>query len=654
MICVIGIAFVLLVCCSWRNGWRDALLRGFVLFGVAVACSTEILSGAHALARWPVFVFWCLVCGAAGWAAWRRRRAIRFPPLRMGLVDGIAFLGIGCTLALTLVAAIASPPNSADAMAYHMPRVIYWAQQRSAAFFPTDYLNQIILQPLAEYLMLHTYLLAGDRFANLGQWLGSGVSIAGVSLIARNLGASRRGQAVAALFCATLPNGILQASGAKNDYLTAGFLVSFVYFAQRWSKQFAKGDAVNSACALALALLTKATAYLFAPGMVIAVLCSIAHPRLKKLGEFAAMCAAAIFLFNGPQYWRNFSFSGSPLGYDSAQGDGKFRWRNERFGWRETASSLLRNTSEQLGARSERWNRGVYDAVLRAHRRIGINPGDPATTWPGEQFQPPRNANHEADAPNRWQLFLLILSAALLAWRGPRLTPLLYLAGVAFGFVFFCFYLKWQPFLARMFLPLFVMASPVAGLAIESTRSTAIQVVLCLFLLNNARPALFENWVRPLEGPHSVFRVSRREQYFADLGQFHTREETIASAQAADASGCSTIGVDTSQFQVEYPFLAIVRQLNPHAIFIHTGVTNPSAKFYSDRRTGRGGVLSRDRKKAAAAFRCAPVTEEDPRPCAVVCMKCAGLSGKAAEYSGVGPAVKFGDFVVFAKGPRER
>src|SRR5205814_9533115 len=131
--------------------------------------------------------------------------------------------------------------------------------------------------------------------------------IVGVSAIAGALGLSTRGQAVAALICATLPNAILQASGAKNDLLLACWLVCAVYFAVR-------GESKWMALAAGLALATKATAYLFLPPLLLA-----AVPKWRK--RDVAWLAGAVLIINGPQYVRNLRFSGSPLGYDSAQGD---------------------------------------------------------------------------------------------------------------------------------------------------------------------------------------------------------------------------------------------------------------------------------------------------------------------------------------------
>jgi hypothetical protein len=260
---------------------RDLLLRSMVFLGVAAALLTEVLSLFHWLRPVPIGVAWAAIVAAFVWKI--RPAVVRPRPLEAILAGAIAAI-----VGVVAVTALLSPPNSADAMAYHMPRVIYWAQAGSVAFFPTPYFNQVMLQPLAEYLMLHTYLLSGgDRWINLitcGAFAGC---IAGVSAIAREMGLSSRAQAFVALFCATLPNAILQASGAKNDMLLALWLVCVVYFAVRREPMWL-------GLAVGLALATKGTAYLFLPPMLLA----LGAWRRREI----AWMAAGVLLINTPQY----------------------------------------------------------------------------------------------------------------------------------------------------------------------------------------------------------------------------------------------------------------------------------------------------------------------------------------------------------------
>ena len=582
---------------------RDHILRAAVFTGAAALTITELLSPIHLLKFWPLGVAWLLA--AAAWVRFRRRDPAgwRFRPLETGLAAITA--AIAGVVAWT---AILSPPNSADAMAYHLPRVVYWAQSGSVAFFPTPYLNQIMLQPLAEYFMLHTYILSGgDRLINLVAFAAYAGSIVGVSSIAAAFGLNTRSQAWAALFCATLPNVILQGSGAKNDSLLAFWLVCAVYFAIR-------RDAPWLALSAALALATKGTAYLFLPPLM--VYAAVVLPRRQL-----AWIAGAICILNGPQYARNLQLSGSPLGFDSAQGNGVFRWRNEHLTWQSAVSNVLRHASEQLGARSPRWNQSVYDAVLGIHRALGIDPQSPDTTWPGAHYAPPLNANHEANANNRWHLLGISLAAILAATtRNRRWT--LYAAGLLAAFLLFCLYLKWQPFLARLELPLFVLGAPLAAFLVDKLRYPAATVLLGLFLANNARPALFQNWTRPLKGPHSLSATARDDNYFRDMGQWNNRASYLESVDRTARSGCTDVGLDISENQLEYPFQALLRERNPRVHFVHTGVVNASARY-------------------------APA--DSPPPCAVLCPDCLGNQQKIALYHEIGPPIEIGRFLLFLK-----
>ena len=200
------------------------------------------------------------------------------------------------------------------------------------------------------------------------------------------------------------------------------------------------------------------------------------------------------------------------------------------------------------------------------------------------------NANHEANANNRWHL-LLIVAAAILAAATRNRQWTLYAAALFTAFLLFCLYLKWQPFLARLELPLFVLGAPLAAFLVEKLRYPAVAVVLALFLVNNARPALFENWTRPLKGPHSLLATARDDNYFSDMGQWNNRASYLESVDRAARSGCTQIGLDISENQLEYPFQALLRERNPQVRFVHTGVTNASAR-YADQRPRRPAPYS--------------------------------------------------------------
>jgi hypothetical protein len=532
-----------------------------------VALSTELLSLGHWLAFPGIALTWALILGIWVWGLRKVRPSWNLDWINSGLL--LATLGLWIVEGLT---AIVSPPNSSDAMAYHMPRVIYWMQQRSVEFFATPYLNQIMLQPLHEYLILHFQMLtSGDRFANCVAWLATGGYIVAASLLAKALGANLRGQAMAAFLAATLPNGILQASGVKNEALLSFLLLSLAYFALE-SKKW------HVAVACGLACLTKGTAFVFA-GPLVLLLLPRALPHV----------ALAVLLLNGAFFARNIDLSGSPLGFDSAHADGKYRWRNEYFGWQPTVSNLIRHLSEQLGARSENWNQSVFQVAQTLHTSLGLRSSDPATTWPYTEFVAPRSANHETDGNNRWHFALLLGCATVLAWRRDKRSGMLLLS-LGIGIVVFCFYLKWQPFMLRMWLPHYALGMAICG-ALLGRAHWVLQVALCVFLLDGCRLPLLKNWVRPLRGPENMFTQSREDLYYSDMRPWKIRPQYDEVMKQLRESNCRQIAFDINAFQLEYPIQALLLQLHPETRFVHVNTQNPSRKYEGRMSTVKPCVL---------------------------------------------------------------
>jgi 4-amino-4-deoxy-L-arabinose transferase-like glycosyltransferase len=598
---------------------RDFLLRGCVLAGAITALLTELLGGFQLLRPVPLAAAW-LAIGIGG-LLFLYLHPPHFHRFAIKPFEALIAAGIVWIAGLVAVAAWLCPPNSHDVLGYHLPRIVYWAQSGSVGLFPTPYVNQIDLPPLAEYFMLHTYVLSGgDHFVNLVSWASFAASILGVTAIAAALGADSRSQAFAALFCATLPSAILQASSAKNECLAAFWLVSMVYFVVR-------RDWLFLGFSLGLAVFTKGTAYLFAPPLVAGMfLCDTAGNRWRRWRFVPAWAAFGILLVNAPLYIRNLEVSGSPFGFDSPFANGLYKYRNEPLGWKPTVSNLLLNLSDQLGSSSERWNQGVYRLVMDLHRWLHIDPRDPANALRMSRYAPPVNTRHEANANNRWHLLLLVAAvmfAVWLAWRRHDRRWSIYAASILCGFLLFCFYARWYPWDARYLLGPLVVAAPIAGVFLGSVRPRAAAMAIGLLLFSLARLPATENWLRPLKGPNNVFATSREAQYFADIGGMHNQASYWQSVDLTARSGCRMVGIDSSENQLEYPFQALLLERAPGIRFEHTGVQNPSVRFADPKAPG---------------------------PCAVLCLDCVENQKKIAMYSPIGPPVVIGRFLLFLPG----
>src|SRR5207248_1792793 len=123
--------------------------------------------------------------------------------------------------------------------------------------------------------------------------------------------------------------------------------------------------------------------------------------------------------------------------------------------------------------------------------------------------------------------------------------------GLAAGFLLFCFYLKWQPFMTRLELPLIVLGAPLAARLLDGWRHWIVPAVVALFLVNDARPALFENWTRRLHGPGNLFAITRDEAYFGDMTQWNNRESYMEAVERTARSGCGRVGIDISRNELE-------------------------------------------------------------------------------------------------------
>jgi 4-amino-4-deoxy-L-arabinose transferase-like glycosyltransferase len=458
------------------------------------------------------------------------------------------------------VIAIVSPPNNGDGMSYHMPRVVHWIQNRTVAFYPTHILRQLYLAPGAEYAIAHFQVLSGgDRFANLVQWLSMVGCLVGVSLIAKELGGDENVQVAGTVICATIPMGILQGSSVQTDYAVSLWLVCMAFFTLRLLRRPDRADRWLLAASLALALLTKATAYLFAaPFLVWVVVDGMRKGRRVGMAIIGTL-TVVVAILNGAFVFRNIELFGSPLG-PSVHGDssGSQKISNETLDPRASISNFTRNLALHIGTPSKRVN-AVEDRTVRyIHAIIHFDADDPRTTWGRFRIVP--LSNSEDGAGNPAHLLLLMLAAGWCLTGSSARVGLLrrYLLAAAAGFGLFCIFLKWQPWNSRLQLPLFVLVAPFVGRAIAD-RGKKVKDAVLIGLLLLALPWLFLNSMKPLvvvqgvpclNNRQSIFRRTREEMYLsarADLAP-----EFVAAARVAEELGVTKVGLWLES--LEYPF----------------------------------------------------------------------------------------------------
>jgi hypothetical protein len=589
------LAFLALFTALWRArsglGWRDTLLTTAPLWGVLLAGLTEADSAVRALNAPGLALGWLVVTLLAGLLAWRRpARPLPRPSWptgweRVGLALGLA--GLGAIVLGTGLIAVVGWPNAADGMIYHLTRVAYWLQYGSVELFPTHSTRQLYNPPWAEYGLLQAAVLAGDeRAGNLVQWLSMLGCLVGVSLVAAQLGADWRGQLGAALFCATLPMGILQASSVQNDYVLAFWLVCLVValLAEpttpwRWQRAWSGG------ASLGLAVLTKGTAYFFAAPLLVLLLIRLRFGWARLAGQAALVGALALAL-NAPAYWRNTEVLGGPLGIRSPpsllqSGEAEttttaLRPTVSKIGPAFLFANLVRNIALHLGSPIPGANLTVETAIRSLFDRLGLDPSDPGSTWKSLPFGVPPTVPDEGFAGNTLQQLLIgVASLALLAtWRRQDRRLLALAAAITLGFGLFSLLLKWQPYGSRLMLPLFVLWAAVMGGLVQPLPGRLLALLLTPLLIWSG-PFVLTNRAHPLIGPSTVWTMPRVEQYFfwrrADL------PAAVGALRFVQQQRCQEVGLLHDDGAYEYPFLVLLLGLPPAGGQVQpVGITNRS------------------------------------------------------------------------------
>ncbi len=573
----------------------ERLGRAAIFGGAALVLGNEILSCLRALRFAPVLSLWFLV--SAGIVIYLRRDLFRrFTPepssggRRPDLISRIlAAFGIGLT-GYVLVAALWFPPNTWDAMVFHLPRQVHWIQQGSLEHFQTHIILQLFRGPLAEIWQADLQIVFGtDHVTKLVSVASWGLTALFAALAAGTWGASSQGRWLAACLTLTIPIGFLGSLTTKNDLMVTAWFLAVIWLTQRDSQgKSGDWDAVLLGSAAGMAGLTKTTGWFFLAG--IAPWLIHAWWRFPRRRRCALVALLSAVVLNWGHWSRNLEVFGQPI-YVTRD---LSVHPNQSMTPARLVSRLSKEVSFHLATPWDAGNRYVEFLLLRLHEALNVDILDPATTYPERSFSVRFRPYSESEAGAPFH-FLLMVLLPLLAWRrrGDMGRSYWFWSWApVWLFVWTALVTRWEPFLnPRLHLtPLALSAALLPGLWVlrpetgrrghpsgidpaSPTRAQQLGGALLLGCLLQLTPTLY--W-----SPRALQNQLRTDPV---RWQYQQAEALRAPYEAAIAFIASrdpaVVGLDSRghPWGWQYPFMRRLRRSLYEPRFVAVNVRNASA-----------------------------------------------------------------------------
>lgn len=440
--------------------------------------------------------------------------------------------------------------NNWDSYTYHLPRVEHWVQDKNVDFFPTNNIRQLYLNPFAEYFILNLRLLSGNAlFVNFVQFFSFLNCLLLASLIAKLFGLSPRGQIASLVLALTIPMGVMQSTTTQTDLTASFFLISFVYFGISLikEKRLSIENIFFLGLSFSLGILTKSTFYIFAfPFCLMFGIYCIKLFRLKSLYVLFFLISAFLLL-NFPFLSRNYQQFGSPIGPQKTS-PYYFSSLNEEFGLKAMLSNSVKNIGLHLALPSNSWNVKIDQVIQEFHNIINFPLNSDKTSWFGMGYKTIFALNQDT-VGNFFHIILFSVSLLIIFFKFRSVNKLVisYSLAVVFGFFFFAFLLKWQPWQTRLDLPGFFLMAPFVAYVLSLVRWKKIDAFISVALLFVALGiVLIFDPVKPVLGNNSVFLKDNSAYIY---NYVVAKEVELELNKNSIANVGLVLGVDTWEWQ---------------------------------------------------------------------------------------------------------
>ena len=395
-------------------------------------------------------------------------------------------------------------------MAYHLPRVEHWIQNKNIYPYPTNIVRQILTSPLSEYMIANFQILAGtDAFSNLIQFASFIFILFSGTLIFILLKIGMKGQLFLLLALLSIPMILFQATSTQTDLLASFFFLSFILFGLlviQTNINF-KTNFIFLALSLTLGILTKYHIAIFAIPIVIYLLFDLIKKKNNKNTIFVVLISILIIaVILAPLFTRNIYFFGSITGKDLF--DENATIVNSTISVQNMLSNNFKHIVDFISIPINSYNNLLFSLNHSLHKLIGVSENMPGNNWAGEPFTVNNHLNE--DTAGSIIHAALIIFSLFLVFKSKQRTKILLL--FAYSFIAFSLYgllFKYTPFDIRLLLPVLILLIFISTYIIctSITNKFIINGLMFLFLFISIFPVYF-NRAKPIFGnPFYLRRV---------------------------------------------------------------------------------------------------------------------------------------------------
>jgi hypothetical protein len=409
-----------------------------------------------------------------------------------------------------LLLTIFIPPNNWDSMAYHLPRVEHWIQNKNIYPYPTNIVRQIVSPPLSEYIIANFQILANtDAFSNLVQFASFIFILFTGTLIFSLLNIGMKGQLFLLLALLSLPMMLFQATTTQTDLLASFFFLSFILFALLifQSDNNFKTNFTFLALTLCLGVLTKYHIAIFAAPIVIYSLFHLIKNKNNANTIFAILISClTIAIILVPLFARNIYFFGSITGKDLFNDNATIV--NSSISIQNMLSNNFKHIVDFISIPINGYNYFLFSINHSLHNIIGISENAAGNNWAGESFTVNNHLNE--DTAGSLIHALIIILSLVLVFKSKYKTKLLLLFSYCFiAFSLYGLLFRYTPFDIRLLLPVLILLIIISTyiIYIKNANKYIVNALMILFLIISIFPVYF-NRAKPIIGnPFYLRRV---------------------------------------------------------------------------------------------------------------------------------------------------